>query len=95
MLFNSLQYLVFLPSVFALYFLISPRYRWAVLLIASYVFYAAWRVDYIVLILLSTVVDYVAARRMSVLEDQRSRRRYLYLSIFTNLSILCFFKYSN
>ena len=57
MLFNSLDYLVFLPMVVCLYFLTPDRFRWMLLLTASYFFYAAWRVDYLALIIISTVVD--------------------------------------
>ncbi len=95
MLFNSLEYLVFLPAVVCLHFLIPQRFRWALLLVASYAFYMAWKVEYALLILTSTVVDYVAALAMSRCEEKRDRRRWLWLSLATNLGLLFTFKYAN
>ena len=62
MLFNSGQFLIFLPIVMVLYFAFPQRYRWAFLLASSYFFYMCWRPEYIVLIVASTVVDYFAAQ---------------------------------
>jgi hypothetical protein len=59
-LFNSLQFLIFLPIVFLLYFSLPHRARWPPLLVASYYFYMSWRASYILLIVASTVIDYVA-----------------------------------
>ena len=57
MLFNSIQFALFLPIVFALYWLTPQRFRWALLLAASYYFYMSWNAKYIVLILLTTGVS--------------------------------------
>ena len=95
MLFNSLQYLVFLPTVVCLFFLTPHRFRWALLLVASYAFYMAWKVEYALLIFTSTVVDYVAALAMSRHEQRRARRKWLALSLVTNLGLLFTFKYAN
>jgi alginate O-acetyltransferase complex protein AlgI len=94
-LFNSLQYLVFLPTVVCFYFLIPQRFRWALLLGASYYFYMAWKVEYALLIFTSTVVDYVAALAMGRSAERRVRRRWLGLSLVTNLGLLFTFKYAN
>lgn len=95
MLFNSIEFLIFFPVVVAFYFLCPQRYRWALLLAASYLFYAAWRVEYALLLLLSTVVDYTAARRMGQHSEQTGRRKYLALSLAVNLGLLFTFKYFN
>ena len=58
MLFNSLEFIIFFPIVVTAYFVLSPRYRWILLLLASYYFYMCWNYKYIVLIMFSTVVDY-------------------------------------
>lgn len=95
MLFNSAEFLLFFPVVFALYFALPSRWRWLLLLVASYVFYAFWNPAYLLLIWLSTVVDYVAARRMGDSDSQTDRRRYLFLSLAVNLGLLFTFKYFN
>lgn len=95
MLFNSSLFAVFLPVVLVLFFLTPARLRWALLLLASYYFYACWRVEYLGLIWLSTVVDYWAARKMSAQADRLSRRPYLILSLVANLGLLFFYKYFN
>ena len=92
MLFNSLEFLVFFTVVLCL-FAALPRGRWTVLLLASYVFYAAWRWEYLRLILLSTAVDYWCGRRMGEVMAGRLRKRYLWLSILSNLGLLFTFKY--
>lgn len=95
MLFNSIEFLIFFPIVVIAYFLCPQRYRWVWLLAASYLFYAAWRFEYLLLLLLSTVVDYYAARLMGRQPDQRGRRRYLVMSLVVNLGLLFTFKYFN
>ena len=95
MLFNSLQFAFFFIGIVTLYFSIPHRYRWLLLLIGSYFFYMCWNWRYISLILLSTVVDYFAGRRMAVLPEKRQRRKYLFLSLLTNLGLLFAFKYYN
>ena len=93
MLFNSIEYLIFFPLVVAIYFSIAPKRRWAVLLAASYFFYMYWKPSYALLLVTSTVVDYVAALRMGAMTDRRSRRPYLVLSLASNLGLLFAFKY--
>ncbi len=95
MLFNSLAFLVFLPVVVGLYYRLGHRYQNLLLLVASYVFYGWWDVRFLVLLALSTVVDYHCAWRMGQTEDLKKRKRYLLVSICTNLGILGFFKYFN
>lgn len=95
MLFNSLEFAIFFPLVVILYVLLPHKYRWFWLLIASYYFYMAWNPAYIVLILLSTVIDYFCGRNMGKLPDKSKRKPYLYLSLLTNLGILVTFKYAN
>lgn len=95
MLFNSIEYLIFFPLVVIAYFCLPPRYRWILLLAASYYFYMSWRVEYIILIIISTLIDYYAGLKMSDLPDRKSRRPYLMLSVLSNLGILIGFKYFN
>lgn len=93
MLFNSVAFLVFLPSVVLLYYLLPQKFRWLLLLLCSYLFYAWWRVEYLPLILLSTVVDYWAARKIHRSERTPIRRLWLAISMCVNLGVLAFFKY--
>lgn len=94
MLFNSVEFLVFLPLVVALYFATPHRFRWVLLLGASYYFYAAWKAEYLVLIIASTLVDYWAGLQMAKREQTR-RRPFLLVSLVSNLGLLFFFKYAN
>lgn len=93
MLFNSLGYLLFLPLVTMVYYLLGHKQRWWWLLLASYFFYMAWRPEYAALILSSTLIDYWAALKMGQIEEKRKRKPWLYLSLFVNLGLLLSFKY--
>lgn len=95
MLFNSLQYLIFFPIVVGLYFLIPYKHRWAILLAASYYFYMAWKPVYIILIIASTLIDYFTGLMMGRTDDKSKRKKYLILSLISNLSLLFLFKYFN
>ncbi len=95
MLFNSFDFVIFLPLVVIAYYLIPAKHRWMFLLAASYYFYMCWRIDYIVLIVVSTLVDYWAGLRMSAQTEKRKRRKYLIASLCLNLGLLFFFKYFN
>jgi alginate O-acetyltransferase complex protein AlgI len=94
MLFNSMQFCVFFPAVVAVYFMLPQRVRWAFLLAASYGFYMAWEPGYVVLLWLSTAVDFVAAKRIAASTGRR-RRNWLLASLGANLALLFFFKYYN
>jgi alginate O-acetyltransferase complex protein AlgI len=98
-LFNSVTFFGFFAIVFALYLLAfslpqPKRVQNALLLAASYVFYGAWDWRFLGLLVLSTLIDFVSARRI---EDgpREQRRRWLLLSVISNLGILGFFKYFN
>ncbi|MBF9237423.1 MBOAT family protein [Hymenobacter sp. BT683] len=95
MLFNSLHFLVFFPIVVGLYYGLAPRWRGALLLLASYYFYMSWRAAYALLLLATTLVDYYSGYRMSQLPTKQARRPYLYLSLISNLGTLFVFKYFN
>lgn len=95
MLFNSLQYLIFFPLVVGAFFALPHRYRWLLLLAASYYFYMCWKPEYAVLIFVSTLIDYWAALQMGKTGERRKRRKYLVLSLVANLGILFSFKYFN
>ena len=94
MLFNSLDFVLFFPVVVALYFALPHRARVWFLVAASYYFYGSWKAEYLLLLLLSTVVDYAAGLQMGRYETKRQRRPWLLLSLTVNLGLLGTFKYS-
>ena len=95
MLFNSLQFAVFLPVVVVLAWGVrrSPRLRVLLLLAASYYFYMSWNWRYAGLLLFSTWVDYVVGLRLPRATSTAARRSLLWVSITANLGVLFFFKY--
>ncbi len=93
MLFNSLHFLIFFPVIVLLYYLTKSKYRWILLLAASYYFYMVWRVEYIFLILFSTLIDYWAGLQMGRRDTRRKRLPFLLMSLCSNLGLLGFFKY--
>jgi len=95
MLFNSIEFIIFFPIVVAAYFIMAPKYRWILLLLASYYFYMCWDYKYIVLIMFSTIVDYCAGILMYRTDKVRLRKLLLSASLTTNLGLLFFFKYFN
>ena len=95
MLFNSIEYVIFLPLVVVLYYLIPSRWRWVLLLAASYYFYMCWKAEYLILIIVSTGIDYFAGLQMGKIKERKKRKKYLILSLISNLGILFAFKYFN
>jgi D-alanyl-lipoteichoic acid acyltransferase DltB (MBOAT superfamily) len=95
MLFNTIQFVYFLPIVVILYYLIPQKYRWVLLLAASYYFYMSWKVEYIVLIVASTLIDYFSGIQMEKKATKKGRLPYLVLSLVSNLGLLFTFKYYN
>ncbi|WP_394906966.1 MBOAT family O-acyltransferase [uncultured Mesonia sp.] len=97
MLFNSIDFAVFLPIVFALYWLLRKHLRAQNVLIAlaSYVFYGWWDWRFLFLILFSTLVDFFVGLQLEKSEHPQRRKLFLYLSLGVNLGLLGFFKYYN
>jgi len=95
MLFNSIEFLIFFVIAVTLYLFIPHRFKWLFLLLASYYFYMCWNPVYIVLILASTLIDYFAGILMGKTGEKRKRRKYLILSLCSNLGLLFAFKYFN
>jgi len=98
MLFNSLDFGIFLPVVFLLYWFVFNRkiiIQNAFLLFVSYVFYAWWDWRFLGLIVFSSLLDYTIGIRLGGTNKQKHRKGYLWLSIIVNLGFLGFFKYFN
>lgn len=98
MLFNSLDFAIFLPIVFLLYWFVFNRNLKAqniFLVIVSYVFYGWWDWRFLGLILFSTMVDYTLGNAMRKGKTESYRKRLLWISLIVNLGLLGFFKYFN
>ncbi len=96
MLFNSIDFAIFLPIVFALYWFVaghSLKLQNVLVVVASYVFYGWWDWRFLFLIFFSTLVDYFVGIALGQKEDGGSRKALLWLSVGANLSLLGFFKY--
>ena len=98
MLFNSIDFAIFLPIVFVLYWFVFNRnikIQNLFLVVASYVFYGWWDWRFLFLIALSSFIDFFVGILLSKTDIERNRRRLLLVSIVANIGILGFFKYYN
>ena len=93
MLFNSWQFAIFLPIVFILYYYLPFKFRWAMLLIASCIFYMVFIPYYILILALTILVDYFAAIKIEGTEEKKRKKIYLIVSIVSTCLILFIFKY--
>jgi D-alanyl-lipoteichoic acid acyltransferase DltB (MBOAT superfamily) len=97
MVFNSYTFIVFFGVMLVLHNL--PFLSWKTkkinLLLASYLFYAAWNPPFILLLWLSTLVDFFVGRALYTQENKYKKRLLLVLSLIGNIGMLCFFKYGN
>lgn len=97
MLFNSFEFLIFLPIVFILYwFVFNKKLSWqnGLVLVASYFFYGWWSWKFMGLLMLSTALDYVYGFWVAS-PNRKKAKLFLWLSILNNLGILAVFKYYN
>ena len=97
MLFNSIEFLLFLPIVFILYwFLLSKNYKHQniLILIASYFFYGWWSLKFLILLFVSTLLDFLYGFAVAS-TNRKKAKTFLWLSIINNLGILAVFKYYN
>jgi D-alanyl-lipoteichoic acid acyltransferase DltB (MBOAT superfamily) len=92
MLFNTVQFFVFLAIVLVVFYAAPRALRRLILLVASYVFYLSWNYKFVVLLLGLTIVDFVAA---IAIENASRKRLFLWISLAANLGMLGFFKYYN
>ena len=98
MLFNSLDFAVFLPLIFFLYWFVfnkTSQQQNLLTVVASYFFYSWWDLRFAALMFLSTLVDYFIGNALASSESERKKKLLLRSSIIVNLSILGFFKYYN
>ncbi len=98
MLFNSIDFAIFLPIVFIIYWFVTNKnlkLQNTFIVVASYVFYGWWDWRFLSLITFSIVVDYFIGILLGKEEKQRKRKALLWVSIIVNLGFLGFFKYYN
>ncbi len=98
MLFNSIDFAIFLPIVFILYWFVTDKnlkLQNFLIVVASYLFYGWWDWRFLSLIFFSTLVDYAVGRGLSNEENLTKRKILLWISIIVNLGFLGFFKYYN
>lgn len=97
MLFNSLEFLIFLPIVFVLYWLLCNSIRWQNLLVVvvSYIFYGWWNYIFLFLIALTSLCSYASGIGVDVCKNQRGKKTIAISNIILNLGILGVYKYYN
>lgn len=98
MLFNSLDFAIFLPIFFILYWFVAQKnlkLQNALIVLASYVFYGWWDWRFLSLIIFSTLVDYTIGQRLRNEQQHSKRKVLLWTSIIVNFGFLGFFKYYN
>jgi alginate O-acetyltransferase complex protein AlgI len=98
MVFNSLEFLIFLPAVFGVYWFFLKKdlkLQNLFILAASYLFYGWWDWRFLSLILLSSIVDYIIGLRIYANDKKKNRKLWLWCSVIFNVGLLGFFKYYN
>jgi alginate O-acetyltransferase complex protein AlgI len=98
MLFNSLEFAIFLPIVFILYWYVTNhnlRLQNFLILVSSFIFYGWWDWRFLSLIIISSMVDYTVGLALKRVDKPIRRKLLLMCSIFMNLGMLAFFKYFN
>jgi len=92
-LFNSVIYWIFLPIVWAFYFLLPHKGRWVFLLLASYVFYGFWKVEFAGLMALTSILDWALVGAMVRTPKPLLKKLCVALALLTNMGLLFLFKY--
>ena len=98
MLFNSIEFLLFFPTFFILYWFVfnkNLRSQNILILLFSYIFYGFWDYRFLLLILISTIIDYFVGLNIPKQNKKNRKKILLYVSIFFNIGALCIFKYYN
>jgi len=98
MLFNSIEFAIFLPLVFIIYWFIANnnlRIQNFLIVIASYIFYGWWDWRFLSLIVFSSIVDFLVGNGLSKTDNHIKRKLLLLTSIVVNIGFLGFFKYFN
>ncbi|MEC4004398.1 MBOAT family O-acyltransferase [Flavobacterium sp. SUN052] len=98
MLFNSISFLIFLPIIFSIYWIVNKRelqFQNILLLMSSYFFYAFWNWHFLFLLIFSTALDYFSGIEMHKSKNKIKKKIWFWTSISINLGFLGIFKYYN
>ena len=97
MLFNSLDFAVFFPIFFLLYWIVAKKLtvRNVLILAGSYLFYGWWDWRFLFLIIFSSIVDFTIGQKIYNATSKKLKKRYLLVSLIVNLGLLAYFKYTN
>ncbi|MFA7060551.1 MAG: MBOAT family O-acyltransferase [Pedobacter sp.] len=94
MTFTSFTFYLFLPVVYLIFYWTADRWRWLVLLVASYGFYASFKAPYLLIVLfMVTIISYVCGSRIGSHQDETGRKRWLQIGVVACVAILAFLKY--
>ena len=96
MLFNSIEFTIFLPIVFILYWFVTNKnlkLQNLLLLFSSYFFYGWWDWRFLTLIVFSSSIDYIVGIKLANEKKENTRKKLLFLSLFITVGFLGFFKY--
>lgn len=95
MSFNSLQFLIYLPVVVGLYWILPQRARWVLLLIASYYFYMSWNPELIFLIVFTTLISYLSGILIEKFNEKKAKKAITIMGVALCVGVLVVFKYLN
>ncbi len=95
MLFNSFDFFLFLIIVLFIYWILPSKYRWILLLLSSYFFYAQWNASYLLLLIFTTFLDFFLSIKLTSSPIKIRRKLGITLSVIMNLGVLFLFKYFN
>lgn len=98
MIFNSVVFLIFLPIVFGMYWLLSKKslkIQNTYLLVISYFFYGCWDWRFLFLIAASSLIDFLVAKKIKSSQKKNTKKAFVGISLVMNIGLLGFFKYFN
>ena len=93
MIFNSFSFIFFLILVLIFYWNFNLKNRLYLIFFSSLIFYGFWKIEFIPVLLFSIFIDFFASKKIYSTKSKKVKKKYLILSIFTNFSLLGFFKY--
>jgi D-alanyl-lipoteichoic acid acyltransferase DltB (MBOAT superfamily) len=94
-LFYSIPFAIFFVTIFFLYWSLPHKYRWFLLLLASYYFYISWGHKLVAWLFITTVISYICARAIEINDNTKTKKCYMMASVIGCLSVLFVFKYFN
>lgn len=95
MIFNSIDFLIFFSIVFVIYFFVPQKFKWLFLLVASYFFYGYWKISYLALLIIPTLLIYFISLKIGQSPSVQYRKPMLILGLISGLGFLVVFKYTD